>query len=135
MSRFKKHNFCRTSHWMLLPIIHLLNMPFLSILIEYNVLFYFKSIFRVRADHLAFSLPKAHSTGFLVIQSKLLKTTSLLLEHVSNSVIQNGIRPVCNFIKKETLAQVFVFSCEFCEISKSTFSYILSPLAASICFH
>ena len=26
----------------------------------------------------------------------------------------------CNFIKKETLAQVF--SCEFCEIFKSTFS-------------
>ena len=25
----------------------------------------------------------------------------------------------CNFIKKETLTQVF--SCEFCEISKSTF--------------
>ena len=28
---------------------------------------------------------------------------------------------VCNFIKKETLTQVF--SCEFREISKSTFSY------------
>ena len=27
----------------------------------------------------------------------------------------------CNFIKKETLAQVF--SCEFCEISKNIFSY------------
>ena len=27
---------------------------------------------------------------------------------------------VCNFIKKETLAQVF--SCEFCKISKDTFS-------------
>ena len=26
----------------------------------------------------------------------------------------------CNFVKKETLAQVF--SCEFCEISKNTFS-------------
>ena len=26
----------------------------------------------------------------------------------------------CNFIKKETLAQVF--SCEFCEIAKDTFS-------------
>ena len=27
----------------------------------------------------------------------------------------------CSFIKKETLAQLF--SCEFCEISKNTFSY------------
>ena len=31
----------------------------------------------------------------------------------------SGGRESCNFIKKETLAQVF--SCEFCEISKNTF--------------
>ena len=36
----------------------------------------------------------------------------------------------CNFIKKEALAQVF--SCEFYEISKNTFSYKTSPLAASV---
>ena len=36
---------------------------------------------------------------------------------------------VCNFIKKETLAQVF--SCEFFEISKNTFSYRIPPVAAS----
>ena len=35
----------------------------------------------------------------------------------------------CNFIKKETLVQVF--SCEFCEISKNTFSYRTPPVAAS----
>ena len=35
----------------------------------------------------------------------------------------------CNFIKKETLAQAFY--CEFCEISKYTFSYGTPPLAAS----
>ena len=40
------------------------------------------------------------------------------------------IRPeACNFIKKETLAQVF--SCEFCEISKNTFYYKTSLVAAS----
>ena len=33
------------------------------------------------------------------------------------------------FIKIETLAQVF--SCEFCEISKTTFSYRAPPVAAS----
>ena len=42
-----------------------------------------------------------------------------------------------NFIKKETLAQVF--SCEFCEISKNIFSYRTPPVAASksfsFCFH
>ena len=35
----------------------------------------------------------------------------------------------CNFIKKETLAQVF--SCEFFKISKYTFCYRTPPLAAS----
>ena len=37
-------------------------------------------------------------------------------------------RRPCNFIKKETLAQVF--SCEFCEISKNTFFY-RTPLLVS----
>ena len=35
----------------------------------------------------------------------------------------------CNFIKKETLTQVF--SCEFCKISENTFSYRTPPMAAS----
>ena len=35
----------------------------------------------------------------------------------------------CNFITKETLAQVFF--CKFCEISKNTFSYRTPPVAAS----
>ena len=37
---------------------------------------------------------------------------------------------LCNFIKKATLAQVF--SCEFCEISKNTFSYRSPRVAASV---
>ena len=36
----------------------------------------------------------------------------------------------CAFIKKETLAQLF--SCEFFEISKNTFSYRTFPVAASV---
>ena len=36
----------------------------------------------------------------------------------------------CNFIIIETLAQSFF--CEFCEISKSTFSYRTPPVAASV---
>ena len=35
----------------------------------------------------------------------------------------------CNFIKKEALAEVF--SCEFYEISKNTFSYRTPAMAAS----
>ena len=36
----------------------------------------------------------------------------------------------CNFIKKETLAQVFC--CEFCKISKNTFFYRTPLVAASV---
>ena len=36
----------------------------------------------------------------------------------------------CNFIKKETLVQVFF--CEFCEISQNTFSYRIRLVAASV---
>ena len=36
----------------------------------------------------------------------------------------------CNFIKKETLAQLF--SCEFCEISTSTFFHRTPLMAASV---
>ena len=39
-----------------------------------------------------------------------------------------GIPQACNFIKKEALAHGF--SCEFCEISKSTFFYRTLLLAA-----
>ena len=38
------------------------------------------------------------------------------------------ISEACNFIKKETLAQVL--SCEFCEISKNTF-FDRTPLVAA----
>ena len=38
-----------------------------------------------------------------------------------------------NFIKKESLAQVF--SCEFCEISKSTYFYRTPLVAASGDYH
>ena len=37
---------------------------------------------------------------------------------------------VCNFIKKEALAQVF--SRDFCEISKNTFFYKTRTVAASV---
>ena len=42
----------------------------------------------------------------------------------------------CNFIKKETLAQV-LFSCEFCEISKSTFfiEHLLTTASDFYIFH
>ena len=41
----------------------------------------------------------------------------------------NTVPEACKFIKKETLVQVF--TCEFCEISKNTFSYRTPPVAGS----
>ena len=40
-------------------------------------------------------------------------------KHLCQSIFFNKIADVCNFIKKDTPAQVF--TCEFCEISKNTF--------------
>ena len=39
----------------------------------------------------------------------------------SRQTLANHRPEACNFIKKETVAQVF--SCEFCEIYKNTFYY------------
>ena len=47
-------------------------------------------------------------------------------------VVRRCSEKVFNFIKKETLAQVF--SCEFCEISKNTFLYKTTLLAASVTY-
>ena len=41
-------------------------------------------------------------------------------KHLCQSLFFNKVAGACNFIKKETPAQVF--SCAFCEISKNTFS-------------
>ena len=43
---------------------------------------------------------------------------------------KNTCAKTCNFIKKETMAQVF--SCECCEIFKNTFLYRTPPVATSI---
>ena len=47
----------------------------------------------------------------------------------SRQTMANHRFEACNFIKKEALAQVF--SCEFCEIHKSTSYYRISLVAAS----
>ena len=46
----------------------------------------------------------------------------------SRQTLANHRPEACNFIKKETLAQVF--SCEFCEIYKNNF-YHRTPLVAA----
>ena len=44
---------------------------------------------------------------------------------ISQNSLENTCALACNFIKKETLTQVF--SCELCEISKNTFPYRTPP--------
>ena len=60
--------------------------------------------------------------------SKIIKRTHL--KHLCQCLFLNKVAGACNFIKKEALAQVF--SCEFCKISKNTFSYRTPPVAASV---
>ena len=52
-------------------------------------------------------------------------------KHLCQSLFFNEVvGQACNFIKKETLAQMF--SCEFCEISNNTVFYRAPPVAASV---
>ena len=53
-------------------------------------------------------------------------------ERNANLHLKENFTQDCNFIKKETLAQVF--SCEFCKISKNTFYYKTPLVAASDSF-
>ena len=54
-------------------------------------------------------------------------------ENTCVRVFFNKVAGTCNFIKKETLTQVF--SCEFCEIYKNTFFHRTPPVAASETIH
>ena len=72
-----------------------------------SLLFFTFSIFPFRSSHRKFSIRKA----VLIILNILRKIPPL--ESLFKKV------HACNFIKKETLAQVF--SCEFCKISKNIF--------------
>ena len=51
-------------------------------------------------------------------------------KHLCQSLFLINCRPVCSFIKKETLAQAF--SCQLFEIFKSTSSYKTPLVAASV---
>ena len=51
-------------------------------------------------------------------------------KYLFQSLLFNKVAGPCNFIQKETVAQVF--SYEFCEISRNTFFYRTPPVAASV---
>ena len=47
-----------------------------------------------------------------------------------NTCVDVSVSEACNFIKKETTAEVF--SCDFCEIFKNIFTIEKPPVAASV---
>ena len=62
---------------------------------------------------------------FIIKTNSIIRSISFFFTEAATRVVLQKkafleIPQACNFIKKETLAQVF--SCEFCEISKNTFS-------------
>ena len=61
------------------------------------------------------------ATGGVLRKTMFLKISQNFQETpVPESLFYKGFRPqACNFIKRETLAQVF--SCEFCEIFKNIY--------------
>ena len=74
------------------------------------------------SQHSQGKLPKSKPSTILLI-CVYFECSQCLFHNVGRKrCISRSSRPTskaCNFIKKETLAQVF--SCEFCEISKNTF--------------
>ena len=85
-----------------------------------------------------YKLFNAHSTIFLFVRSShqevfckkgvLRNFEKLTRKHLCGSLFFDKVAGL-NLIKKKTLAQVF--SCQFCEISKNTFSYRRPPVAAA----
>ena len=96
-----------TLEFLLRSVIYLCGMTFPSLLatMAFN-LSGFKILFR--SSHQRWSIIKGVLRNFAKFTGKHLCKSLFLLQPQA-----------CNFIKKETLAQVF--SCEFCEISKNTF--------------
>ena len=77
---------------------------------------------------------KEHFLYRLIFSKETFLTFVLCLNCLNVLCIDRSSRPdvfggACNFIKKETLAQVF--SSEFCKISKNTFFYRTPLVAAS----
>ena len=72
----------------------------------------------IRSSHRRCSVKKVVFRNFAKFTGK----------HLCQSIFFNKVE-AWNFIKKETLAQMF--SCEFCEISKNTFFHRTPLVAAS----
>ena len=77
-------------------------------------------------------VPAGKNFGYLLLQKlkNYILSTEAVARKYSVKKVFLDISQACNFIRKETLAQVF--SCEFSKSSKNNFSYRASPVAASV---
>ena len=87
-------------------------------------------------EHLCVAVLNVRSSRPEVFCNKrvLRNVTNFTGKHLCKSLFFNKVSGLtCNFIKKETQAQVF--SCESCEISKNTFFHRTHLVAASGMLH
>ena len=110
----------------------------LLLLVEFNVEFINKITWKYNLEIYCFC-----SSIYLEIRNKRNSCPEVFCKKVLLEISQNPQEntcarvpflikmqaETCNFLKNETLAQVFF--CEFCEISKNTFPYRTPQLAAS----
>ena len=104
----------------------------------FNLLFLFEILrYRtswIRKSFQTFVDSEAATRRHSIRKEVLRNFAKLTGKHLCQSLFFNKVVEVCNFIKKETVAEMF--SCEFCKISKTTFSYITLPVATSVdCLH
>ena len=92
-----------------------------------------KTIEKLYSGFLMFSRSKDRRSRLEVFYKKgvLRNFAKFTRKHLRQSLFLIKLQAeACNFIKKETLTQVF--SCKFCKISKTTFSYRTALVAASV---
>ena len=108
----------------------------LNVVFNFLLFFHFSWVFCLQKHKLNASQShwsgqiQKQSSGGVLKKGVLRNFAKFKGKHLCQCLFFNKVAGVCNFIKKESLAQVF--SCEFCKISKNTFSYRTPLVAASI---
>ena len=90
-----------------------------------------------RIKQITFQISRSSYQRCSIIKGVLRNFAKFIGKHLCQSLFFNKVADLepCNFIKKETLAQVF--SCAYCEISKNTFlsKHVFFPVAPSVQYY
>ena len=97
-----------------------------------QILLALREVYRMSRSQMFFKIVAEASRPDVFCEKGVLRTfAKFTRKHLYQSLFFNKVAGgACIFIKKETLPQVF--SCEFCEISKNTFFYRTTLVAASV---